>query len=210
MIPFTDLTAPPAEQIIYVGRQMFERKLTDLAGGNISIRQGGTIHLSPRYAGSRQHWQLGVDDIITGPIDTQELLSHARFSREGKMHLAVYRSFPDVAAIIHAHPFHVLPFCVAGRSIEPVLEATQKFGVIPMMPYAPAHSDELAQNVVKGLTGKEEAIRKQAAAVLLSKHGIVVAGKDLFAVFDALERIDCNAWCILSQGTLPAQPVPYF
>jgi L-fuculose-phosphate aldolase len=57
----------------------------------------------------------------------------------------------------------------------------------------------LAENVVAGLRGKEERIRKQAAAVLLPTHGIIVAGKDLFAAIDAVERIDWNAWCILAQ-----------
>jgi L-fuculose-phosphate aldolase len=74
---------------------------------------------------------------------------------------------------------------------------------------APAHSDELAANIVQGLTGMEPNIRKQAAAVLLPKHGIFVAGKDLFAAIDAVERIDWNAWCILAQGSLPATPVSY-
>ena len=198
-----------AEKIAYVGRRMFERRLTDMAGGNVSAREGDRLYISPRYSGSRRHWQLTPEDIIWGDIHTDELLDHPGFSREGKAHLAVYRNFPDVTGIIHAHPFHVLPFCVAGRPIEPVLEATQKFGVTKVIKGAPAHSDELAANIVQGLTGMEPNIRKQAAAVLLPKHGIFVAGKDLFAAIDAVERIDWNAWCILAQGSLPAIPVGY-
>ncbi len=190
------------EQIAYVGRRMFERRLTDMAGGNISARDGDTVYITPRYSGSRRHWQLTPDDIISGPLHSNDLLDHPRFSREGKAHLAVYRHFPDVQAIIHAHPFHILPFCVAGRPIEPVLEATQKFGRVDVVPPAPAHSEALAANVVAGLQGKEANIRKQAAAVLLPRHGILVAGKDLLAAIDALERIDWNAWCIIAQGLL--------
>ncbi|HRA67110.1 MAG TPA: class II aldolase/adducin family protein, partial [Caldilinea sp.] len=144
-----------------------------------------------------------------GTVAGDELFQQPRFSREGKAHLAVYREFPDVGAVIHAHPFHVLPFCVAGRSIEPVLEATQKFGVTPVVPFAPAHSADLARHVVESLRGREANIRKQAAAVLLPKHGIIVAGLDLWAAIDAVERIDWNAWCILSQGMMPATPIPY-
>ncbi len=188
---------------------MFERRLTDMAGGNISARVGGAIYITPRYAGSKQHWQLSPDDILRGEIASDDLLQQPRFSREGKAHLAIYREFADVGAVIHAHPFHVLPFCVAGRAIEPVLEATQKFGVTPVAPFAPAHSAELAQHVVAGLRGREANIRKQAAAVLLPKHGIIVAGLDLWAAIDALERIDWNAWCILSQSMFPPAPIPY-
>ena len=197
------------DQILYIARRMFERRLTDMAGGNISARAGDDLYITPRYAGSKQHWQLEETDILHGPIATDDLFAQPRFSREGKAHLAVYREFPDVGAVIHAHPFHVLPFCVAGRAIEPVLEATQKFGVTPVVPFAPAHSADLARHVVDGLRGREASIRKQAAAVLLPKHGIIVAGLDLWAAIDALERIDWNAWCILSQSAMPAATIPY-
>jgi L-fuculose-phosphate aldolase len=198
-----------SEQIVYMARRMFERRLTDMAGGNISARAGETLYITPRYAGSRQHWQLTAGEILSGSLQGDGLQRHPRFSREGQAHLAIYRAFPEVGAVIHAHPFHVLPFCVAGRPIEPVLEATQKFGVTPVLPYAPAHSEHLARFVVEGLRGREANLRKQAAAVLLPKHGIVVAALDLWAAIDALERIDWNAWCILSQGMLPAAPLPY-
>ncbi len=197
------------EKLAYVGRRMFERRLADMAGGNISARDGDQVYISPRYSGSRHHWQLNPEDIICGALDSDDLLNHPRFSREGKAHLAIYRHFPDVTGIVHAHPFHILPFCVAERPIEPVLEATQKFGVVEVVKGAPAHSEELAANVVAGLKGKEANIRKQAAAVLMPKHGIVVAGKDLFAALDALERIDWNAWCIIAQGLIPAWPLQY-
>jgi L-fuculose-phosphate aldolase len=67
---------------------------------------------------------------------------------------------------------------------------------------APAHSIELAHNIVSGLAGQEERIKKQAAAVLMPQHGIIVAGKDLLATMDALERIDWNAYCLLVQNSL--------
>jgi L-fuculose-phosphate aldolase len=114
------------------------------------------------------------------------------------MHLAVYRHFPEVQAVIHAHPFHVLPFVVAEQPIPAVLESTQKFESIELVPFAPAHSQELADNVVAGLREREASIRKQAAAVLLPRHGIVVAGKDVLNTVDALERLDWQAWCVLA------------
>lgn len=197
------------ELLAYVGRRMFERRLADMAGGNISARDGHTIYISPRYSGSKHHWQLNPEDIICGPVDSDDLLDNPKFSREGKAHLAVYRAFPDVLGIVHAHPFHVLPFCVAERPIEPVLEATQKFGLVPVIKGAPAHGRELAQNIVDGLRGKEENIRKQAAAVLMPKHGILVAGKDVMAALDALERIDWNCWCIMAQNLIPPTPLLY-
>ncbi len=190
------------ETIATTARLLFERKLLDMSGGNLSARTGNTIYISPRYSGSRRHWQLQPEDIVCSEMDSAELLNDPRLSREAKAHLAIYASFPDVNAVVHAHPFHILPFIAAGKPIRPVLEQTEKFGVIDVVPAAQAHSAKLAENVVAGLCGKEEIIRKQAAAVILPRHGIIVAGKDLLAAADALERIDWNAYCILAMHFL--------
>ena len=187
------------EQISYVGRRMFERRLTDMAGGNISVRDGKTMYITPRFSGGKKHWQLEVEDVISGALDTDDILKHPMFSREGQTHVEIYRQFPDANAVIHAHPFHVLPFCAAGRPIPPVLEGTQKFGVIECCEAAPAHSRELADKVVASFQGKDDRIRKHAAAILLPLHGIVVVSKDLFLAIDALERIDWNAYCVLAR-----------
>lgn len=190
------------EQLAYIGRMLFERRLMDTAGGNISARQGNRIFISPKYSGSKRHWQLDPEDFIEGEIGSNEVLNHPMFSREGKAHVVIYLNFPDVQGVIHAHPFHILPFCAAGKSIEPLLEQTHKFGVIQLVKTAPAHSAELAENIVAGLRGQEKAIQTQAAAVLVLQHGIIVAGRDILAAVDALERIDWNAWCILAQRLL--------
>ena len=79
---------------------MFERRLADMAGGNVSAREGNKIYISPRYSGSRHHWQLYPEDIISGHVNSDELLNNPKFSREGKTHLAVYRNFPEVERCI--------------------------------------------------------------------------------------------------------------
>lgn len=186
------------EQMAGIGRRLFERKLLDTAGGNISTRCGENIIISPRYAGSKKHWQLAPEDFVEGPIVTDEALSDPRFSREGKAHLAIYRALPIVGGVIHAHPFHVLPFAAMSREIPSVLEGTRKFGTVPVAPFAPAHSAELAAGAVELLQEQQAAIQIQAAAVILPKHGILVAGKDIWAAADALERIDWNAWCLIA------------
>ncbi|KPL74846.1 hypothetical protein ADN00_13490 [Ornatilinea apprima] len=187
------------EQIVAIARTMFERRLTDMAGGNLSARDGETVYITPRFSGSKRHWQLNPEDILSGPLQGDELLNHPLFSREGKAHLAIYRNFPNCKAVIHAHAFHIQPFVVAEKPIPAVMEATEKFGTVNVVKYAPAHSADLAQYIVEGLRGQDERIQVQAAAVLMPRHGIMVAGKDLYAAVDALERIDTNCWCIMAQ-----------
>lgn len=187
------------EQIAYVGRLMFQRHLTDIAGGNISVREGNTIYCTPRFAGSKWHWELYPQDIVIGPLDTDELLHNPSFSREGLSHLWVYRSYPEVHAIIHAHPFYIMPFCAIERPIEPVLLSTEKIGTISFIPHLPQYSQAQAESIVDHLQDKRDIMESFAAAVLLPRHGIFVAGKDLWSTLDALERINTNAWCLIAQ-----------
>ncbi len=193
----------PQETLAYVGRLLFARRLADFAGGNLSMRVGEMIFITPRYSGARQQWNVDPLTIVSGRIDSDDVLADPGFSREGKAHLAVYRNFPEANAIIHSHSFHVLPFCAAGKPIPPVLEDTEKFGVIQVLPFAPSHSQDLADNVVAGLLDQRQRITNQAAALLLPKHGLFTVSQDIYQCMDAVERIDWNAWCILAQRLIP-------
>ena len=192
----------PSEEIVYFGHRMAEQWMTNAAGGNISLRVEDQIYISPRYADFKWGWQLEPEQIVSGPINSDELSTHPAFSREGKAHLGIYRAFPDAQAIIHAHPHHVMPFCAANKPIEPIIDATMRFGTIEQIKYATPNSQELADNIVQGLRGKEALMRDYAAAVLMPKHGIIVVGQDIYAVFDTLVKINMNAWCILAEKML--------
>ena len=99
-----------------------------------------------------------------------------------------------------------MTFVAAAQPIEPILEATLKFGTIPVSRFSPAHSEKLAEAIVESLQGKDEAIRKYATAVIAPWHGLFTVGKDLDAAFDLTERIDTNAYCILMSRLLPEGP----
>ena len=190
------------EQLCEAGRIMFDKRLTDMAGGNISARVGDKVYMSPRYAGSRFHWNLSPEDLVCGRWVDDEITQHPKFSREGWSHLLIYREFPDAQAVIHAHPFHVMPFAMANRPMEPVLEATEKFGVVQLTKPAPAHTKVLGEHVVESLRGQEARMVKQAAVVLIPHHGVILAGKEFHLVLDALERVNTNAYCLLSRTLL--------
>jgi L-fuculose-phosphate aldolase len=196
-----------SETICYVGRVMFERNLTDMAGGNITMREGDTIYCTPRFAGNRWNWQLNPEDIVQGPVLTDELVGTPSFTREGLSHLAIYRAFPFVRAIIHAHPRNVLPFVAFERPLVSVLKSTKKFGTLKYISQAPNFSQEQADSIVENLQGQDELMVQSAAAVLMPQHGIILAGVKMMDVLDSLERIDTNAFCLLNQSLLPAAPV---
>jgi len=186
-------------EIVAVGKRMLDRWLTDLAGGNISVRSDNTIYITPRYAGTKWGWQLKARDIISGRLGDPVFEENTRISREAPIHLAIYRAFPTARAVIHAHPYHLMPFCASELSIPPVIEKADLFGDVPLARNADANSSELANNVVDALVPQQQFIGSNAAAVLLPKHGVVVAGKNLETALYALSKLDLNAWCVLAE-----------
>ena len=192
------------EKITYFGRMLFDRRLTDAAGGNISARVGDKVCITSRYAGQKHQWQLRPEHVLVCELDGTKLDGEGDPSREAKAHFRLYRDFPDGTAVIHCHPRNVLVFCANDQPILPVIEATMKFGEIKVVPFAPAHSQALADTIAGGIAGQEARIRKHAAGVIARWHGLFVLGKDLDAAFDAVERIDTNARIILMGGALQA------
>jgi len=199
-----DALSQTRRKIAETGRMVFERHLTDAAGGNISVRvDDDTVCITPRYSGSRRHWQLQPDQVLVSDMLGNKLDGDGDVSRESKVHYHIYQEFPDAKAVLHSHARNVMVFVASGQPIEPVLEATLKFDTIPVTRFAPAHSEKLADSIVEALRGKDEAIRKYATAVMAPWHGLFVVGKDLDAAFDLTERIDTNAYCILMSRLLP-------
>ncbi|MEP7291906.1 MAG: class II aldolase/adducin family protein [Chloroflexota bacterium] len=185
-------------KIARLSGMLFERHLTDAAGGNVSARVGNVVCVSPSYAGSRRQWQLQPEDVQIVDLDGNILEGEGRLTREANVHFRLHREFGEHGTgVIHAHSRNLLVFAAMQKPMPPVLEATLKFGEVPCIEYAPAHSEELAENVAAAIRGNEHRIRKQAAGVIAPWHGVFLIGKDIEAAFDAVERFDTNAYILL-------------
>jgi L-fuculose-phosphate aldolase len=191
--------------IVQYGEELYDRKLTDAAGGNISVRIDDIVLMTPRYAGNHHHWKLKLEQILTLDLEGNKLDGEGQISRETKVHIKLLNEFyPEGTAVVHAHARNVLVFCAAVKSIPPTLHATEKFGEIPQIPDEKAHSQELADAVAFGIRPQIEKLSRGGVAVMAPKHGLFVLAKDLNIGFDTVERIDTNAYCLLQRGNLPA------
>ncbi len=198
-----DLLGKTRKLIAEYGAELYERRLTDVAGGNISVRVGDVILMTPTLAGGEWHWHLLPEQVLTFDLKGNQLEGEGTISREAKVHFTLLNEFyPDGQSVVHGHSRNVLVFCAAEKPIPPVLNCTMKFGEIPQIPDAASGTQQLADNVAEAMRSQRERIRKQAAAVMAPRHGIFVLGKDLKAAFDATERIDTNAFCILMGSSL--------
>jgi L-fuculose-phosphate aldolase len=188
-------------EITRVGRIMFERRLVDIAGGNISQRDGDRLYITPTGAGQKYLWDLAPDQILSAPVATDDLLQHPQHSKESISHLLVYRAYPQVQAIIHSHPFHVMPFCALVKPIPALIKSAQiyadSFGFIAELPM---YSRQQGEDIVARLEPHAEIMGRMAAALLMPQHGIFIAAAGLYKALDCLERMDTNAYCVLAQS----------
>lgn len=183
-----------------VGSIMYKKGLTDLAGGNISLRVEDKVVMSPSLAGTYKFWEIKPEDVLVLDLDGNKLEGNGKISREAVTHLMMLnRFYPFGKAVIHAHPKNVLVFCATNQPIPPVLECTQKYGEIRVVEYAHGgiQNKQLAENIYSGLEDQKERIKEYAAAVIAPWHGIFSVGRDLESVLDTIDRIETNARCIL-------------
>jgi ribulose-5-phosphate 4-epimerase/fuculose-1-phosphate aldolase len=190
-------------QIADLGASFFTRRLTFGRTGNISVRTGDTVLLTPTGA------SLGtLDAEAISVIDTAgRHVDGPKPSKEAFLHAAVYRARPDAGAVVHLHStYSVAVSCLADvdpADALPPLTAyyVMRVGRLPLLPYHAPGDD--------GLEELAERTARTDHAFLLANHGPVVAGVDLAAAADAVEELEETARLhLLLQGhrTRPLTP----
>src|SRR5512145_315652 len=92
-------------------RRLYKRGITTASGGNISIRIDEGILITPSAVdkGSIKGKQIGLVS-----FDGKNVTPELKPSMETGMHLAIYKSRPDINVIVHAHP----PFATCFTAME--------------------------------------------------------------------------------------------
>ena len=148
------------ESICRAGVTILERGLTSGTGGNISVfdRKAGLVYITPT---TMPYHDITAEDIPVFRLDGAPVEEPRKPSMELHMHLNIYRSRPDVSAVVHTHS----PALIEMGGAE-----GEAMG-LPISPVYPVGSAELAAGCAEHL--------KDAPCVLLKGHGAVFVGKDL-------------------------------
>lgn len=169
--------------VVECGRICYERRLMTSNDGNISVRTGGGICITPS---GLSKGRMSEDDLIIVGLDGGVISSRAdrRPSTETSMHLEVYKWRDDVNAVIHAHPVFATALTVAGLDFpsDVLPEVLLTLGDVPVTAYATPSSHEDADAV--------RPFVKDHKAILLRQHGSLTFGKDLEEALIHLERIE--------------------
>lgn len=175
---------------------LFDRKLTNAAGGNAAVRvSDNLIIVTPSMMSEHKHCELRPEDILLCDYDLNILEGDGVLSRECRMHSLILRNIPEIGAAIHAHPEYTMVFVSAQKPIPSVTEATLKMGDCQLVKQAKAYSEDLAEHVYDFFKDKRELLKKTGLCGLLPLHGTVAVGKHIEQAFSVVERIECDAKC---------------
>jgi L-fuculose-phosphate aldolase len=191
------------EEMCVTARLMWERRLTNAAGGNFAVRAAeGHILITPSMMSERKHCVLEPKDILLMDYGKNVLEGEGELSREGDMHLYLLTKFANIGASLHAHPFNCMPFVSAGKPIPNVTEATMGRGEVGCIPFTKAYTPELAVAVAKYYEDRRALAEAKPIGVILPLHGVVVTGPDIYSAYSMLERIECDAYCTITSSLL--------
>lgn len=187
------------EEMVVVARLMWERRLTNAAGGNFAVRVAeNRILISPSLMSERRHCCMEPEDFALIDYDQNILEGTAKLSRESLMHTLILRNFQEIGCTIHAHPFYCMPFVVHQKPIPNLSEATDGRGEVECIPWTKAYTEELSLKVYEHFESRREVAVRKPIACIMARHGVVVSGPDIYMAYSMLERIEGDAFCALA------------
>jgi L-fuculose-phosphate aldolase len=160
-------------EVAEYGKRMLREGLVKGTSGNISVRVGDEVAISP---GSMPYEEIEPDDVSIVDLDGNHL-SGGRPSSETPLHTLVYRE-TDAAAVVHTHSIYATTLACTVDELPAVHYMIHTFGgdAIAVSDYERFGSDELAAAVHAALGDRR--------GVLLRNHGAVVHGPTLTRAYD--------------------------
>jgi L-fuculose-phosphate aldolase len=165
-------------QLVSYGARLLADGLAVGSAGNISVRAGGVVAITPSGI---PYGQMQAADVCLVTLAGRQLPGGTGEapeipSSETPMHLAVYAA-TDAAAVVHTHSPEVIALSAARPELPAIHYAiTALGGPVRVAPYVRFGSTGLAAAAVGALAGR--------SAVILRNHGAVTYGRDLAQAYD--------------------------
>jgi L-fuculose-phosphate aldolase len=168
--------------IVEIGRRLHERAYIASNDGNISVRLSDELLVTTPKGVSKGF--MSPDMMVVTDLNGRKVRGHRDPSSELLMHLEVYRSRPDVRAVVHAHPPVATGFAVAGIPLDRAVlaEVITTLGSVPIADYGTPSTQELPDAVRKYIKAHD--------GLLLANHGALTVAGELFAAYYKMETIE--------------------
>ena len=182
------------EEIVRVGRMMYDRGWIASTDGNISVRLDGERILATPTGVCKG--SMTPDDPIICDLEGARLSGTRHCTSEMPMHVAVYKERPDIRAVVHAHPPTATGFAVAGKALNlgVLPELIVSFGSVPLADYGLPGTPALVEGMLPFIGNYN--------AILLANHGAVAYAEDLTNAFGRMETVEHLARIMVVAETL--------
>lgn len=162
------------DELVSIGRRLADTGLVTGASGNISVRSGDLVAVTP--AGVMLD-RMEPADCPVVDLSGRLAAGERAPSSETPMHLALYETTP-AAAIVHTHSTYGAVVATTMSELPPIHYNTLLLGgVVRVAGYATYGTPELAENVRAAMAGGRR-------AALMANHGGVTIGRDLDEAFE--------------------------
>jgi L-fuculose-phosphate aldolase len=199
--PLTSPTIDLEREVLETAQAMLHSGLVEGTAGNVSARlPDGNIVMTPS---SVAYDTMTLDDLVVIDPDGNVVEGTRAPTTEKALHLACYRRYEEVGAVIHTHAQYASMFALVHEPIPAVIEEFVVYvgGDVPIADYQLTGSDELGEEIASRLD--------KTSAVLMANHGMVAIGSTLQKALHVTELVDRSAkiiWGARVMGTI--KPLP--
>ncbi len=172
-------------EVVDAARFISKSNLVAGTWGNVSVRDENFVYITPSGV---PYDSLDTEDIVVVDLNNGEKLEgRYKPSTELPIHIEIYKSFPDIYAVVHFHSIYATAFAVLRRPIPCYVEDQAQIlgGVVRVAEYALPGTTELAKNVVDALKGR--------FGVLLANHGALTVGRTMKEALVAAQILEKSA-----------------
>jgi L-fuculose-phosphate aldolase len=155
------------QELIRYGIRIVQARLVAGAGGNISARDGDIIWMKPSGLALDE---MEPDDLCGIDLESgRQTAGRRQPTSEVNMHLAVYRTRPDVKAVFHTHSAWASGVISAGVELKPMFaEFVNDLGRTGTIPYVTPTTQQLADAIGEKV--------RSCDTVFMVNHGILAVG----------------------------------
>lgn len=183
--------AQARKELVAAYRQVAELGLNQLSSGNLSVRHGTGMLISPTGASG----ETLTEDALVFVEGDGTWAEGLRPSSEWQMHWGIYRDLPKANAVVHTHSDYCVAVACQNIALPGFHYLVGVFGGddVPCVPYSTFGGADLASAAAVAL--------KDRSACLLANHGMISHAATLKGAVSLAHRLEilCRQYVLTRQ-----------
>ena len=186
-------------ELVRFGKMLHTQGFVSACDGNLSVRlDEQRVMVTPT---GMSKCMMEPEGMVIVDTSGKKLNGACNPTSEIAMHLTIYKTRPDVGAIVHAHPCSATAFASAGMALDEPLcsEIVITLGSVPLAPYATPGTNELSESLQPFIPSYD--------AILMANHGVVTYAADLLHAYMKMEAVEHYAKIVLATRQLGCRKI---